>query len=98
VTQPNYWGASIDSVEDEDEEADKRNGGVSGNVTSGGRRASKLSDLFTDKKRRPDRKRWKDKQGNLIPAIDIIRDEFWPILRPPLPMCHLLTLARYILN
>jgi len=47
----NFFNASIDSVEDDDDDVEKR-----------GRRTSKLSDLF-DKKRRPDRKRWKDKQG-----------------------------------
>jgi hypothetical protein len=51
----NFFNASIDSVEDEEDDVEKRANGV-------GRRTSKLSDLF-DKKRRPDRKRWKDKQG-----------------------------------
>ena len=54
----NFFNASIDSVEEEDCDVDR---GVNG----GGRRTSKLSDLF-EKKRRPDKKRWKDKQGLII--------------------------------
>ena len=65
----NFFAASIDSVEDEDEEVDKRNGGAASGL---GRRTSKLSDLF-DKKRRPDKKRWKDKQGKARSMVNTRR-------------------------
>jgi hypothetical protein len=55
-----FFHASIDSAEEEEEEVGVERRGDAAAV----RRASKLSDLF-DKKRRPDRKRWKDKQGKV---------------------------------
>ena len=56
------WGASVDSVEDDD---DAETGNVNV-VCNGARRSSRLSDLFDrNRQRRPDKKRWKDKQGTV---------------------------------
>ena len=65
----NFWGASVESVTDDDNDSERR-GSLAGS-SGGTRRGSKLSDLL-ERKKKPEKKRKKDKQGktDLNKAMD----------------------------
>ena len=57
-----FWGTSVESITDEDNDSDRR-GSIAGGSSGGNRRGSKLSEMLDKKKKGVDKKRKRDKQG-----------------------------------